>query len=412
MTKSSSPVDAIKAAVEDVTKDWAKQRKAEERGRRSSNTRLYHLLRTREISIKDVAYEIMEEAYMAASDNGQLPAKPRQIMYAARPEILRRTGKDHLSDAYFTQTLLPDFIEEYGRDDWDVVWDARGTFSEPHTAVTVPIGTLEVRQYLGDRPAFGGKGDVDVADNSRFPTIGPENRYGAVLYIEKEGFAPLFSAVQLAARFDLAIASNKGMSVTATRMLLDRLVTRGVDKIFVLHDFDISGFSIVGTIGTDSRRYIFDNEVPIIDLGLRLEDVEAMGLQSEPVPPSRNDWRRVSQTLQQHGATPAEIAFLRARRVELNAMTSRQFIDFLEGKFEEHGVKKVVPDDEVIRRHARRVVEQRLAEEAIKKIRGQIAQEAVEVKLPEDLRDKVEAELEGHPELPWDAAVAAVLSTA
>jgi hypothetical protein len=407
MTKSSSPVDAIKAAVEDVTKDWAKQRKAEERGRRSSNTRLYHLLRTREISIKDVAYEIMEDAYMAASDNGQLPAKPRQIMYAARPEILRRTGKDHLSDAYFTQTLLPDYIEEYGRDDWDVVWDARGTFSEPHTEVTVPIGTLEVRQYLGDRPAYGGKGDVD---NSRFPTIGPENRYGAVLYIEKEGFASLFRSVQLAERFDLAIASNKGMSVTATRMLLDRLVTRGVGRIFVLHDFDISGFSIVGTIGTDSRRYIFDNEVPIIDLGLRLEDVEAMGLQTEPVPPSRNDWRRVSQTLRQHGATPAEITFLRARRVELNAMKSRQLIDFLEGKFEEHSVKKVVPDNEVIRRHARRVVEHRLTEEAIKKIRRQIAKEASETPLPEDLRARVEATLVSSPELPWDAAVAAVLS--
>jgi hypothetical protein len=32
------------------------------------------------------------------------------------------------------------------------------------------------------------------------------------------------------------------------------------------------------------------------------------------------------------------------RRVELNAMGSQQFIDFLERKFQQHGVKKVVPD--------------------------------------------------------------------
>ena len=42
---------------------------------------------------------------MKASDGGTLPTKPRQIMYAARPEILASTGKDTLDDAYFTQTL-------------------------------------------------------------------------------------------------------------------------------------------------------------------------------------------------------------------------------------------------------------------------------------------------------------------
>ena len=33
------------------------------------------------------------------------------------------------------------------------------------------------------------------------------------------------------------------------------------------------------------------------------------------------------------------------QRVELNAMTSRQFLDWLEAKFAEHGVEKVVPDE-------------------------------------------------------------------
>jgi hypothetical protein len=33
------------------------------------------------------------------------------------------------------------------------------------------------------------------------------------------------------------------------------------------------------------------------------------------------------------------------RRVELNAMTSPQFISFVERKLNEHGVKKIVPED-------------------------------------------------------------------
>ena len=40
-----------------------------------------------------------------------------------------------------------------------------------------------------------------------------------------------------------------------------------------------------------------------------------------------------------HGATDQEIAFLRTQRVELNAMTSRQFVAYLEAKLSEHGVK-------------------------------------------------------------------------
>ena len=35
-------------------------------------------------------------------------------------------------------------------------------------------------------------------------------------------------------------------------------------------------------------------------------------------------------------------------RVELNAMTSGQFITWLEGKLDEHEVRKVVPDEEAL----------------------------------------------------------------
>ena len=66
-------------------------------------------------------------------------------MYAARGEIQRLTGRT-LDDQYFTQQLLPDFMNQYPNDtaDWDVVFDARGHFHEPHTGRIVPLGTLEV----------------------------------------------------------------------------------------------------------------------------------------------------------------------------------------------------------------------------------------------------------------------------
>ena len=50
---------------------------------------------------------------------------------------------------------------------------------------------------------------------------------------------PLFQAVQLGERYDLAIMSTKGMSVTAARTLIDALVADGV-PVFCIRDFDVS----------------------------------------------------------------------------------------------------------------------------------------------------------------------------
>jgi len=55
------------------------------------------------MSVKDAAYAVMKDAYLKASDNGTLPAKARQIMYAARGDIIRLTGKAKFDDKYFTR---------------------------------------------------------------------------------------------------------------------------------------------------------------------------------------------------------------------------------------------------------------------------------------------------------------------
>lgn len=42
--------------------------------------------------------------------------------------------------------------------------------------------------------------------------------------------------------------------------------------LLVLHDFNKSGFSIIGTLRRSNRRYTFANEIEVVDLGLRLPD--------------------------------------------------------------------------------------------------------------------------------------------
>ena len=356
------------------------------------------------MSIKDAAWQVMADAYRTASGGGQLPANARQVMYAARKRILELTGRAKLDDRYFTQTLLPDYIEQHpgATATWDVVFDDRGNFIEPHTDRNVPLGTVEVRQYLGERPRP--KAPIGLNAGSLSSTAGPENRYSAVLFIEKEGFNALLSQARIAERFDIAIMSTKGMSTTAARLLLDRLAPR-IDKVLVAHDFDVSGFSIFGTLGSDGRRYQFHNEVHIVDIGLRLSDVEAMGLDSEPVETS-GDWSARSATLSAHGASVTEIKFLRHRRVELNAMPADMFVRFLERKLVEHGVGKVVPDNDVLEQHARHVLTRALTNKALDAIRAKAESDAASVALPSNLHRQVLGALKLRPDVPWDFAVA------
>ena len=140
----------LEAALTGVTKDWKQAKRQADREDRVRQSDLDRMRRQqpKALSIKDAAYTSMEEAYMKASANNTLPANARQIMYVARPLVLALTeGKCWKNSSYFTQELLPDYVEENPRTTatWNVVFDARGHFREPYRrSARIDLGTLEV----------------------------------------------------------------------------------------------------------------------------------------------------------------------------------------------------------------------------------------------------------------------------
>jgi hypothetical protein len=407
--------DDIRDGFKKITGAWTRQKKSEER---KPDTKIYRGQRLARVSdrvkIKDAAEEVMEEAYMAASANGTLPATARQVMYAARPSIQDATG-ENLVDSYFTQTLLPDYVRENDLD-WDIVYDERGHFEEPHTEERIGLGTLAVREYLDDidEPTV-----VDVAvTGAKIKTKGAAGCFDAVLFIEKEGFLPLFYAVDLAERFDLALMSTKGMSVTAARRLIDEMCGEDDIPVYVLHDFDPYGFSIFGTLGTDNRRYEYVNAVSVIDIGLRLDDVNSYGLAFETQHLPKNvDRDRMQETAMLHGATEAECAAMFSgadrsiQRVELNALHSDQLIELIEKRLREHGVGKVIPDQDLLEQAYRGYAKSRKAEAEFSKIMESMADDKIAA-VPTDLHKRVVRLLKKNPTLRWDEAVAAIVDAA
>jgi len=250
-----------------------------------------------------------------------------------------------------------------------------------------------------------------VRGGDRFPTTGPQNRYGAILFIEKEGFLPLFESVGLAEKYDIAIMSTKGMSNTAARSLVDRLCDRLGDNVplFVLHDFDKAGFSILGTLRRSTRRYQFNHRVNVIDFGLRLADVERYGLQPEVCRVKHN----MVINLRQNGATAEEIEFLSAgQRVELNALTSDQLIEWVESKLREYGVQKVIPDATTLEIAYRRAALADRLNERLDEIMAEAerAVDAMQVD-PDRLSCQVRKRLAAAPRTAWDEAVASIAAT-
>ena len=72
----------------------------------------------------------------------------------------------------------------------------------------IGLGTLNVRAYLSKVDGL----KLEQADfaAAQIKTYGPHGNFGAVLFIEKEGFIPLFERVKLAERYDIAHHVVKG----------------------------------------------------------------------------------------------------------------------------------------------------------------------------------------------------------
>ena len=398
----------IFSVTKSVTKEWTKQRKAEERGRRSRYSRAY--IYSDRVSFTDVAHEILPGAYAHASGNGQYTVSKRQLYYACREKFREQTGRD-IEYGYFAGTLLVQYMNRH-RDtaSWKVTADPRGTLTIPNCGheERIPCGTLQIEKHLRIASRSCDPFDLDAGLRIEWPSLAAGQRYQAVLYIEKEGFEPLMQEADIAERFDLAILSNKGMSVVAARRYVDKVCRAdGGVPLLVVHDFDKSGFEISQRLTTvsdwaednDRVTYHFQNEINVTDLGLKLADVDEYGLADEQ---SEFNGHFARDSI----CTDEEKVFLRSgRRVELNAFTSPQFVEWLENKLTEQGLdKRLIPDDDVLADAYRRALAVAEINIAIQQASETAIENAESARIPKTLRRRLRKQMGDSPEA-WDIAL-------
>jgi len=402
---SQAIANDLSKALRQVAKAWKAEKRHANRDDRISYASLLRM-RTGEVRpiVREIAFDVMEQAYNHASEAGQYYANARQIMYAARPLLLHQEPSltlDGNFSVYFTQTVLKDYLEE-NNPGWKVVWDARGHLIEPFTDKSIGLGGVDVLKYIESWTIdFETYPDPDI--EKHIETNGPTNRFGAVLFIEKEGFTEILKDAGIDKKFDIALMSTKGLPVKAACDLANELESLGVN-VYVLHDFDLAGFKIVKTLLQGTRMA---KGTAVVELGLRIEDVA--GLQSEPVEyKQRKDPR---EYLAECGATEDEQNFLVqgqrgktwfGQRVEINAMTSGQLIAWLEKQLKEHGVKKIIPENETLASAYQRARHLLKVQTEIEKWK---AEDNGTDDTPKNLRQRVKKTLAKNPMVSWDDAI-------
>jgi hypothetical protein len=335
-------VIAIEAVFRSATKDLFTKRKQRERNRRARQAAKRSPAPER-FSLKEAVFKIIKQA--AAKAGGGLRFSVRSLYYQVRPLIQSLTDKE-LGYSYFSQTLAPEYEREHGALD-GMYREPRGHLHEPHSGVSVPLGTIEVERYT--------------------PT---DWTFDKILYVEKEGLWPTLQDAQLAERFDIAVIVGQGYAVEACRAFLES-VDPGAYRIFCLHDADPAGCNIAITLAEETKR-MPGYAVEVTDLGLTVAEAKTNRLPTEAFTrkvalPARLQARLDAGEQAWFIGTPTGRKNEHAcKRVELNAFTGPDLVVCIERRLEDKGATaKLVPPAEVVDDHAAEHHEQRARAELI-----------------------------------------------
>lgn len=342
----------------------------------------------------------IDDGIAKASGNGEYRYSLRQLYYAIRPVVLAADPDKGTLDYNHFSKVVGDYEAANGPLA-GMYRDPRGTLYHPHLREEIPLGTLAIESYQR-----------------------PELTFNKVLYCEKEGLIHLLRSVQWPERNDCALLSSKGFASRAVRDVLDLIGDTDEEITFYcIHDADASGTLIYetlqgATVARGARKVRIENlgldPWAAVRMGLAVEEFEVKGDRRLPVARYIKD-----MDCNPGGTFPPRSSGCRSwedwfqgRRIELNAMTSPQFLAWLDEQFEDTGPVKIIPKPSVLRgqllKEADAVVRRRVTADilAANDFSGRVQAEMDRVRDridPATLPQSVEDALAVEPAQRWDA---------
>ena len=339
-------------------------------------------------SQKDIVLENLDKAIETTSGNHKYRVALRQLYYAVRP-IVKDEGAGELRYPNF-EKIVTAYESELGHDLPGIYRDPRGSIYHPHKHEKLTLGGLMVESY---RP--------------------PDWTYNKILFIEKEGFFQTLIDEHWPERHDCALISSKGQGTRAAKDLIDSLedIKENV-TVYAIHDADAAGTMIYQSM-QDETKSRDARKVEIINLGLEPWEGLKMDLEVEPV-----EYKTVQPVARYvYDKNPDWAKWLQTHRIELNAMTTPDFLVWLTAKMED--TDKLIPPQDVIAAELKETIlesiKERLTTEILEEadLTGRVDDEFEDLANDidtaiETLNDHIASELHENPTMSWkDIVVAA-----
>jgi hypothetical protein len=337
---------------------------------------------------KDVVLDNLDEAIASASGDGEYRFNERQIFYQLRPIVLEETGQP-LQIGNF-KAILTDYENEHGEIE-GMYREPRGSIYHPHRRESFPLGTLTVEDY--ERPIW---------------------TFNKLIYIEKEGFSEALKDNDWPERHDCAPMSSKGFTTRAAKDLVDKLVEHDEPcTIYCVHDADAYGTMIYQTF-QEATKARGARKVRIVNLGLEPWEAVDEDLEVEEVEEGEKHKPVAEYVLEREDGDYWD-EWLQTHRVELNAMTTPKFIEWLDGKMAKHGDGKLVPPPEVLTAELDRRIEDKVRDDIRERIlrearfEDQVTEAIAAIKKPSatDLAKSIKRLYQHEPEREWRDAIEA-----
>lgn len=169
-----------------------------------------------------------------------------------------------------------------------------------------------------------------------------------VLIVEKEGLYAMMKANRFDIRLDTILAYTSGFTTEAGRDMLIKAQSWGLD-VCVLHDYDVAGLQIYDTLTKPTKRldtYLVGSQ--LYDLGLNWEVIteirESRDMTPEPVHLNKAHVTSLGNMLDEGLISGSEYDLLRDGRIELNQLTPKELLEWLEERLDGLGLWKTIPE--------------------------------------------------------------------
>jgi hypothetical protein len=289
----------------------------------------------KKITQKEAVFELMEPAILHQTDNLTIVVYIRNVWYDIRERLIK-AGLKPVSYDYFTPHLVNEYLNTHP-DKRDL--EAWITYKETGY-IYFPDGTM-IRDTL-----------TEIKKKFKPDFL----RYNKVLFMEKSGLLEGFIHKKFPQRYDCIMVTGGGYASRAIRFFLEKLAAGAT--IFCLHDLDTDGFNIFYTLKSASET-MPDHTIEITDIGFTKKDIEALGITEEKINVQEKQNKALDNLYSNSVVDDETYRFLKeGKRVELNAVSMLEIVDFVEEKLKALGLaNKVLPPKDVFFSHKKEIEE-------------------------------------------------------